>query len=352
MSQLFLEKLDKAKSGVVLNHDDIKVLLNADAKEKEQLFCFANEVRQKNVGDAVHLRGIIEFSNYCRQHCQYCGLRADNQKITRYRLSKEQILETAAAAVSAGYKTLVLQGGEDIYFRPEDIAEITSEVKKLGVAITLSFGEYEKSVYALWRDAGADRYLIKQETADSALYAKIRPGKQLKDRLRCQQDLKDLGYQLGSGSMIGLPGQTLDTLASDLELMRQMDVEMSGMGPFIPHPDTPLGAYAQGSVEMTLKMLAAARIIMPLVLLPATTSLATLHPKGRELSLSVGANVIMPNVSPQEFRAYYAIYPNKASSVHSISETRQKLIAMIEAEGRIVAKDFGHSPKKQFQQLI
>lgn len=345
----FDASLAKAKKGCELTKADLKHLLMADETQAPQLFAYANQVRQKMVGDEVHLRGIIEFSNHCRQQCHYCGLRAGNTTITRYRLSKEEILASAQAAVDNGYQTLVLQGGEDAFFTPSMIAEITREVKALGVAVTLSFGEYDYATYQLWREAGADRYLIKQETADPALYRQIRPGKELASRLQCQKWLKELGYQVGSGSMIGLPGQTLDTLADDLLLMKEMDVEMSGMGPFIPHPETPLGQSAQGSGEMTLKMLAVARILMPLVLLPATTSLASIDPKGRERSLQVGANVIMPNVGPQEFRQLYAIYPNKLCIHDHIGDYRNLLVQQIEALGRKVAIDQGHSPKAQFQ---
>lgn len=351
MTTTFTAALDKARTHIELNKDDIIQLLSADEAQSAQLFALSNEVRQRYVGDIVHLRGIIEFSNYCRQHCQYCGLRADNRHIHRYRLSEQSILETAKQAAEVGYKTLVLQGGEDIAFSPDDIARITESVKALGVAVTLSFGEYSREIYQLWRDAGADRYLIKQETSDPKLYRKLRPGKNLADRLQCQTWLKELGYQLGSGSMIGLPEQTLDIMAEDLLLMKKMDVDMSGMGPFIPHPDTPLGNYSCGSVHMTLKMLAVARMIMPLVLLPATTSLATLHPQGRELSLQVGANVIMPNVSPQEFRAYYTIYPDKVYSPEPLAIARQELVKLIQSQGRTVGKDLGHSPKPAFQTL-
>ena len=351
MTHSFEEALAKAQAGLELEHQDIVELLLADEAQSQALFRYSDQVRRENVGDVVHLRGIIEFSNYCRQHCQYCGLRADNRSLHRYRLTEEDILTTARQAAECGYKTLVLQGGEDVAFSPDDIARITSRVKELGVAVTLSFGEYERAVYELWRDAGADRYLIKQETSDPDLYRKLRPGKELKDRLQCQAWLKELGYQRGSGSMIGLPGQTVDIMAEDLLLMKKMDVDMSGMGPFIPHPDTPLGGYGRGSAEMTLKMLAVARIIMPLVLLPATTSLATIHPRGRELSLEVGANVIMPNVSPQEFRAYYTIYPDKLYSSEPLAIARQELEDLITGVGRTVGQDLGHSPKPAFQNI-
>ena len=348
MTHSFEEALEKAQAGFELIHQDIVALLSADETQSQALFALSDRVRRENVGDIVHLRGIIEFSNYCRQHCQYCGLRADNRSLHRYRLTEDDILSTARSAAECGYKTLVLQGGEDVAFSPEDIARLTARIKELGVAITLSFGEYSYEVYKLWRDAGADRYLIKQETSDPDLYRRLRPGKELKDRLQCQSWLKELGYQLGSGSMIGLPGQTVDIMAEDLLLM---DVDMSGMGPFIPHPDTPLGIYERGTAEMTLKMLAVARILMPLILLPATTSLATIHPRGREMSLEVGANVIMPNVSPQEFRAYYTIYPDKVYSSEPLAIARQELEDLITGLGRTVGQDLGHSPKPAFKQL-
>ena len=351
MTHSFEEALEKAQSGFELIHQDIVALLSADETQSQALFALSDRVRRENVGDIVHLRGIIEFSNYCRQHCQYCGLRADNRSLHRYRLTEDDILSTARSAAECGYKTLVLQGGEDVAFSPEDIARLTARIKELGVAITLSFGEYSYEVYKLWRDAGADRYLIKQETSDPDLYRRLRPGKELKDRLQCQSWLKELGYQLGSGSMIGLPGQTVDIMAEDLLLMKKMDVDMSGMGPFIPHPDTPLGIYERGTAEMTLKMLAVARILMPLILLPATTSLATIHPRGREMSLEVGANVIMPNVSPQEFRAYYTIYPDKVYSSEPLAIARQELEDLITGLGRTVGQDLGHSPKPAFKQL-
>lgn len=342
--------LEKARHTSDLSHEELVRLLSLSDTELPALMAAADEVRQKTVGDQVHLRGIIEFSNYCKQHCCYCGLRADNGAIGRYRLTAEQILETAALAAQTGYRTLVLQSGEDPLIPVETIAELTREIKKLGMAITLSCGERSYAVYQLWREAGADRYLIKQETADPALYRCIRPGHTLQERLQCQHWLKELGYQVGSGCMIGLPGQTVEILARDLELMKEMQIDMSGMGPFIPHGQTPLKNSMAGSVSMTLKMLATARLYMPWLLLPATTSLATLHPQGRELALRAGANVIMPNVSPEEFRSLYQIYPGKLNTHDSIVEYRKKITELIEAEGRTVATDFGHSMHPAFHQ--
>ncbi|MBQ2905228.1 MAG: [Peptococcaceae bacterium] len=335
--------LEKVITTPELTHEELVQLLSLPDEQIPQLMAAADTVRQNTVGNAVHLRGIIEFSSYCKQHCAYCGLRADNREIERYRLSPEIILETAQAAVDTGYHTLVLQCGEDMKIAPETIAELTAEIKQMGAAVTLSCGERSYEVYQLWRKAGADRYLIKHETADPALYKSIRPGHTLYERLQCQHWLKELGYQLGSGCMIGLPGQTVDILARDLELMKEMEVEMCGMGPFIPHAQTPLHFGNTGSISMTLKMMAAARIYMPWMMLPATTALVSLHPEGRELALRAGANVIMPNVSPETTRSLYQIYPGKLNHRDSMTDYYNKITALVEAEGRTVGTDLGHS---------
>ena len=335
--------LEKAITTPELTHEELVHLLSLPDEQIPQLMAAADTVRQNTVGNVVHLRGIIEFSSYCKQHCAYCGLRADNREIERYRLSPEIILETAKAAVDTGYHTLVLQCGEDMKIVPETIAELTTEIKQMGAAVTLSCGERSYEVYQLWREAGADRYLIKHETADPALYKSIRPGHTLYERLQCQHWLKELGYQLGSGCMIGLPGQTVDILARDLELMKEMEVEMCGMGPFIPHAQTPLHFGNTGSISMTLKMMATARIYMPWMMLPATTALVSLHPEGRELALRAGANVIMPNVSPETTRSLYQIYPGKLNHRDSMTDYYNKITALVEAEGRTVGTDLGHS---------
>ncbi|MDK2822651.1 MAG: biotin synthase [Clostridia bacterium] len=345
MEKIFAATLDKARKTTELSKEDIKTLLAAGEKESQALFQYADKVRAKYMGKEVHLRGIIEFSNYCKQNCHYCGLRYDNKKLKRYKLSYEEIYAAAKSAVQLGYRTLVLQGGEDNHYSPGDFAELIKDIKKLDVAITISFGEHDYATYKLWREAGADRYLIKHETADPVLYTQIRPGKTLEERLQCQSWLKELGYQLGSGCMVGLPGQTLDTLADDLLLLKKMDVDMAGIGPFIPHPDTPLAWGEQGTLEMTLKMVAVARIIMPLIHLPSTTALGTIHPRGREMALAAGANVVMPNVSPTEFRELYQIYPNKICLNDTPGHCRNCISGKIAALGRTVSNDYGHSPK-------
>ncbi len=333
----------KATSSSDLSHEELVQLLSLPEEQIPQLMAAADTVRRRTVGDEVHLRGIIEFSSYCKQHCAYCGLRADNREIERYRLTPEVILDTARSAVAVGYHTLVLQCGEDVHIAPETIADITREIKQMGVAVTLSCGERSYVVYQLWREAGADRYLIKQETADPALYKCIRPGHTLQERLQCQRWLKDLGYQLGSGCMIGLPGQTVDILARDLQLMKEMEVEMCGMGPFIPHSQTPLRFGTTGSITMTLKMLAAARLYMPWMMLPATTALVSLHPEGRELALRAGANVIMPNVSPEDTRKLYQIYPGKLNHRDTMADYYHKIVELIEKENRTVGLGLGNS---------
>lgn len=350
MNKSLTTLLDKARHHHQLSHEELVQLLSLPESDIPALMQAADEVRQNTVGNQVHLRGIIEFSNYCKQQCCYCGLRAGNGTIGRYRLTPEQILDTAAAAAKVGYRTLVLQSGEDPHIDVETIAAITREVKNMGMAVTLSCGERSYEAYQLWREAGADRYLIKQETSDPALYQCIRPGHTLKERLQCQHWLKELGYQVGSGCMIGLPGQTVEILARDLQLMKEMQIDMSGMGPFIPHQATPLRYGKTGSVAMTLKMLATARLYMPWLLLPATTSLASLHPQGRELALRAGANVIMPNVSPEEFRSLYQIYPGKLNATGSMMAYYTKIKALVESEGRVVADDFGHSMLPKFQE--
>ena len=335
--------LEKARSSSDLRYEELVQLLSIPDEQLPLLMQAADEVRQNSVGDEVHLRGIIEFSNYCRQQCCYCGLRAGHSTAGRYRLTYEQILDTAEAAAKTGYRTLVLQSGEDPAISAAFVADITREIKKLDVAVTLSCGERSYEVYKLWRQAGADRYLIKQETADPALYKSIRPGHTLAERLQCQKWLKELGYQLGSGCMIGLPGQNIQTLARDLQLMKELQADMSGMGPFIPHPETPLRFGTTGSISMTLKMLATARLYMPWILLPATTALASLHPEGRELALRAGANVIMPNVTSEAVRSLYQIYPGKLNTEDNMKDYYNRIRTIIESEGRTVASGFGHS---------
>jgi biotin synthase len=262
----------------------------------------------------VHLRGIVEFSNHCVRNCTYCGLRRDNQGIRRYRLAPEAIVAAAMKVAAAGVSTVVLQSGDDFAYTAKDLADIIREIKaRADVAVTLSVGERPLSHYERWRDAGADRYLLKHETANPDLYARLHPGQRLEERLSILQCLKAMGYETGCGMIVGLPGQRLEDLADDVLLTRRLEVDMCGIGPFIPQSETPLGTFSKGGLETTLRMIALVRVLCPRIHLPATTALATLAPEdGQILGLMAGANVLMPNFTPDEWRGAYTIYDQKA----------------------------------------
>lgn len=343
----FAKILQKAKTcSQMLDKEDILVLLSAGPSEAEELFAAADATRAHFLGEEVHLRGLIEFSNYCIKNCLYCGLRKDNKKLVRYRLTPDEILAAARKVASLGLKTVVLQSGEDPFYKGDVLASIISQIKdNLDLAVTLSIGDRTKSEYALFKRYGADRYLLKHETSDPQLFAALRPGTVLKDRLLRLEWLKELGYQVGSGNMVGLPGQTLDSLAGDIFIMRELDVEMAGIGPFIPHRDTPLANSSGGTLEMALKVLAVTRLVLPYTHLPATTAAASVHPNGRELALKCGANVIMPNMTPTVYRPNYSIYPGKLGSDSTPEESFIKALDDIKKSGRKPGKGYGHYKK-------
>jgi biotin synthase len=314
--------------------------------EENELILWADEVRSRYCGDEVHLRGVIEFSNYCIRDCLYCGLRLSNKKLARYRMSKDEIIETALKGYHVGIKTVVLQSGDDPGYSAETISEIIQKIKeKADVAITLSVGERDYNDYKLWKDAGADRYLLKHETANPHLYANLHPGQTLAKRLEILRWLKELGLQVGAGNIVGLPGQTIQDLADDIKLMKELDVEMAGIGPFIPHPNTPLGKEKAGTLEMTLKVLSVARIVLKNVHLPATTAVGSINPKGRELALEAGANVVMPNMTPTKYRPLYQIYPDKICLDEDTEKCLGCLTKRIESVGRKISDSKGHSLK-------
>ena len=294
----------------------------------------ADLVRRENVGDVVHIRAIIEFSNICRRRCRYCGLNSTNEKIVRYRMSPKEILDTAGQAVEAGYRTIVMQSGEDPCFHKETLGEIVKEIKGMGVAITLSCGEltYEELKYL--KDCGADRYLLKHETADPKLYAELHPCGALEERISCLENIYRLGYETGSGFMIGLPGQSLETVADDLLLLKRLHCKMAGIGPFIPHPDTPLREAREGSPELTKRAVALARILLPQANLPVTTSLGVINQKEKENAFACGANVIMKKVTPDPYKEAYQIYPAKLEKT-DIEKDRKLLEDQIRGLGRI-----------------
>ncbi|WP_243384336.1 [FeFe] hydrogenase H-cluster radical SAM maturase HydE [Geothrix alkalitolerans] len=332
-------------------------LREEDPGALERLWAEADRVRREHVGDAVHLRGLVEVSSHCVRSCLYCGLRAPEEDLDRYRLEAEEILACAHRAAALGYGTVVLQGGEDPGLTCEFIAEVVRAIKRrTPLAVTLSLGERDDEDLLAWREAGADRYLLRFETADRALYRRVHPSLpgHLSDRLGQLRRLRDMGYEIGSGVMIGLPGQTWDTLATDLLRFRELDLDMVGVGPFLPSPRTPLGGpgalafLAPPALQVpndeptTLKVVALSRLLCPDANIPATTALATLNrDQGRELALQRGANVVMPNVTPPAFRARYEIYPGKACVGETAEACRDCLAGRLRPLGRSVAKGPG-----------
>lgn len=337
-----LNKLDREEN---LTQEEIVILLGCrDRKVEEQLFYLADEKRKKYVGEEVHLRGLVEFSNFCRRNCLYCGLRRDNRKLKRYRMSLEELYNLAEKIALQGLKTIVLQSGEDLAYDAKSLASLIHRIKKLDVAVALSIGEREPWEYALWRDAGADRYLLKQETFDRELFAKLHPDDDFDQRLECQRTLKELGYEVGSGNMVGLPYQTLQSLALDIKKFQEWDFDMIGIGPFIPNPDTPLGeevSNPEGKYLLALKVLALTRVLTKTSNLPATTALGTLIPGGREKALSCGANVFMPNLTPSFYQSRYIIYPGKGIE-ESWENYLLEVKKMIERKGRVVSTGYGN----------
>jgi biotin synthase len=303
-----------------MNVDDIDYLLTK-----------SHETRVKHYGTAVYTRGLIEFTNYCRNNCTYCGIRALNKDADRYRLSLEEILDACKEGYRLGYKTFVLQGGEDAFYTDDKIVEIVKVIKDNfpECAITLSIGEKSYESYKKYYAAGADRYLLRHETATKELYEKLHPDMSFENRRRCLRDLKEIGYQVGAGFMVGLPGQSNEDYVNDLLFIKELNPEMVGIGPFIPQKDTPLGKEIGGTVETTIVLLALIRLLLPHVLLPATTALGSIDPTGREKGIKAGANVVMPNLSPTAVRSKYALYDGKICTGDEAAECRMCI------EGRI-----------------
>lgn len=323
-----------------LTKEKIIEILEDDSKN-EQLFKKADSLRKKYVGNEVHLRGLIEFSNICKRTCKYCGLRSENKHLIRYRILKDEILECVKNAVNLGYKTIVLQSGEDKYYSVDKICEIIKEIKKYDVALTLSIGEKSYEEYKAYKNAGTDRYLLRIETTDKELYENMHPDMDFNSRLQCLYDLKKLGYEVGTGCLVGLPEQTVESLADDILFFKELNADMVGIGPFIPNKNTPLADAKGGTFELALKVMALTRIILPDINIPATTAMETLNPKGRIIALQSGANVVMPNVTSIKYRAKYEIYPNKICLNDSPNKCRGCIEGKIKSIGRTVAKDCG-----------
>lgn len=328
--------IEKAKETHSLSRDEIIALLKDDSIN-EELFKAADEVRKKYLGDEVHLRGLIEFTNICKRNCMYCGLRRDNKNIERYRLSHEEIIDFAKKAVSYGYKTLVLQGGEDDYFTVERLVPIIKDLKSLGVALTLSIGERPFEDYKALKEAGADRFLLRIETTDRELYEKLDPGMSHENRINCLKNLRKLGFEVGSGCLVGLPGQKIESLADDILFFKELDVDMNGVGPFIPNEDTPLKDAKGGQFELSLKVMALIRLLLPDINIPATTAMETLNKQGRVIALQCGANVVMPNVTEGDYRKLYALYPGKICTGDTPAHCRGCITGKIRGIGRIVS---------------
>lgn len=294
--------------------DGIKYLRDKAAEKAKSIY-----------GNKVFIRGLIEFTNYCKNDCYYCGIRHGNHNAQRYRLSDEQIFECCDTGYELGFRTFVLQGGEDPYYTDDKVCLIVNEIKTRhpDCAVTLSIGEKAKESYQKFFDAGADRYLLRHETADEGHYRKLHPDEMsLENRKQCLRDLKDIGYQVGCGFMVGSPGQTTETLYEDLRFIKDLQPHMTGIGPFISQKDTPFANEPSGTMEMTLRLLSIIRLIHPHVLLPATTALGTIHPRGREMGILSGANVVMPNLSPVDVRDKYKLYDNKICTGDEAAECR------------------------------
>lgn len=329
-----------------LSKQEIIDILSDDSRN-EWLFKVADEVRRKNVGNDVHLRGLIEFSNVCKCNCKYCGLRCENKNVERYRILKDEILIYVQNAINLGYRTIVLQSGEDNYYNVEKMCEIIYAIKKYDVALTLSIGEKTFEEYEAYKKAGADRYLIRIETTNEKLYHSLHPNMNFKNRLRCLEDLKTLGYEVGTGCLVGLPNQTIEDLASDILFFKEINADMVGIGPFIPHPYTPLKNEEQGSFELALKVMALTRILLPDINIPATTAMETLNPNGRIIALQSGANVVMPNVTTKEYRKKYEIYPNKICINENPNQCRGCIEDKIKSIKRTIARDYGFRKNKK-----
>lgn len=330
-----------------LERSFLRSLLLMDSEEvTEYLYASARKVREQWYGKKVYVRGLIEFTNYCRNDCYYCGIRRSNGGVERYRLTHKEIVDCCKTGYMLGYRTFVLQGGEDGYYTKETLAELVAEIHHLfpDCAITLSFGEWAREAYECWYEAGADRYLLRHETASQAHYERLHPrAMSFANRRRCLKDLKEIGYQVGAGFMVGSPFQTVEDILEDIFYLKELEPHMVGIGPFLPQKDTPFGEEKPGSLAMTLKLLAIIRLMHPKVLLPATTALGTISPEGRELGLLAGANVLMPNLSPREVRKLYTLYDNKICTGEEAAECRSCLAHRIQSIGYELVTERGDS---------
>lgn len=318
-----------------LPDDAFQTLLESDKYDTE-LFQQADKVRREHYGTDVYIRGLIEFTNYCKNNCYYCGIRRGNIRAERYRLTKEEILSCCKEGYELGFRTFVLQGGEDPFFTDNAICQIVSVIREHfpDCAITLSLGERSRESFLAYYHAGANRYLLRHETADEAHYRLLHPAHMsLRNRKRCLFDLKEIGYQVGSGFMVGSPFQTTANLLSDLRFLQELQPDMIGIGPYLTHKDTPFADKSNGSLTLTLRLIAVLRLLFPYALIPATTALGTIHPQGRELGLKAGANVVMPNLSPVRVRQLYSLYDEKICTGEESAQCRHCLEQRVTSAG-------------------
>lgn len=334
----------KLKEEKNLSDEELLKLLSTNEYDSE-LHTLADEVRREIYGEDVYIRGLIEISNYCKNDCYYCGIRRGNKSAVRYRLTKDDILVCCEEGYKLGFRTFVMQGGEDPYYTDDVMCGIVSAVRERysDCAITLSLGERSYESYLALYNAGANRYLLRHETANAEHYGKLHPqSMNLQNRKDCLFDLKEIGYQVGSGFMVGSPYQTTENLVEDLRFLQKLSPDMIGIGPYVTHAQTPFASFENGSVELTLRLLSVLRLMFPYVLLPSTTALGTLHPQGRELGLKAGANVVMPNLSPVKVRKLYELYENKICTGEEAAQCRGCLEKRVEAAGYKIVTDIGN----------
>lgn len=346
ISDKFEKLLTKAETGESLTCEDIVNLLKLPGDYSPTLFAAADRVRKENVGDEIFLLGIIEFSNYCECNCLYCGLRESNENLSRYRMTDDEIINTAQEIKKSRVSTIVLQSGEDSFYSADRICRLIEQIKnETGLIITLSIGERSAADFQLFLKSGVNTYLLKQETVSPELYKYMRPGCQLDKRMQCLRSLQLLGFKTGTGNIVGMPGQTLEILADDLLFMKQFDSGMLGIGPFIAHPDTPFAGIENDDIELTLRVLAIARLITRDTNIPATTALGTLHPQGRLMALQAGANVVMPDFTPEIYKSRYEIYPGRID-VGPAVDIIIRLEKDFQSIGRTLLYSPGHRPGK------
>ncbi|MBP3329146.1 MAG: [FeFe] hydrogenase H-cluster radical SAM maturase HydE [Clostridia bacterium] len=344
----FSDIINRLKLNRDLPDGELKFLISSD-EANEQLALAADEIRRANYGEDVYIRGLIEFSNYCKNNCYYCGIRCGNTKAVRYRLTKADIMECCAQGYSLGFRTFVLQGGEDPHFTDEVMCDIIAEIRQNypDCAITLSVGERSRESYQAYFNAGANRFLLRHETATDDHYRRLHPKNlSLQNRKQCLFDLKEIGFQVGSGFMVGSPYQSDDNLLADLRFLQTLQPDMIGIGPFIRHEDTPFATFDSGDLYKTLRLVSILRLMFPYALIPSTTALGTIHPQGREMGLRAGANVVMPNLSPKRVRELYMLYDNKISTDEEAAESVDKLKKKVVSAGYRVVTARGDVKKE------